>query len=267
MSKGASKKKATPRPAPAKRNAAEVVKKARAAPEPSTSAGLVRKARQSVKNLDVATKKAAKRITKTRQAKQEQKAKAGCKDPRETIPGTRFALNTLQWSAWKLAMCEYAPDERDVWQERKRGRPGVRNVGIFSRSSDKAAVYEFAVQRKDSRKKYVVYSKATGGFSDKLWDAELLGRDQVQDEIDSVISKGCQLYVRRALIKTSVQIEGKTLSTPRQFSSFLRSKYDYSWRFMQRAGSSHVSHRQVDIGSGILVSTADIRKCTCVMCS
>jgi hypothetical protein len=288
LSKGASKKKANPRPAPAKKTATEVVKKvtrkpepsangltkrsrqpvrkAKGQPEPSTSAGLARQAKQSVKNLDVSTKKAAKRITKARQAAKQEK-KAANRVPRETVPGTKFALSSLQWSPWKLAMCDQAPDDRDVWQERSRGKPGVRNVGLFSRSSDKAAVYEFAVQRSHSRKKYVVYAKATSGFSEQLWDAALLKRDGAQVEIDAVISQGCQVYVRRALIKGRVNLEGKALDTPRQVGAFLRSRYDYAWRFGRRSGSTHMAHRQMDIGSGIVVSRSSVRKCSCVMCS
>jgi hypothetical protein len=292
MSKGASKggrkTKANPRPAPAKKTAAEAMKKATkkpvpstsagsakhakksskkatGKPEPSTVAGLARQAKKSMKSLDVSTKKTAKRITKSRQASKEEDKKVGrskIRVPRETVPCTKFALSSLQWSPWKLAMCDKTPDDRDVWQERSRGKPGVRNVGLFSRSSDKAALYEFAVQRSHSRKKYVVYAKATGGFRE-LWDAALLGRDQVQQEIDDVITQGCQVYVRRALLKGRVNIEGKSLDTPRLIGAFLRSRYDYAWRFMRRGGSTHLAHRQVYIGAGVVVS----RNCSCAICS
>ena len=278
LSKGASKKKANviraapaKRPATAKKNATAVVKKATEKPGPSTSAAVVRGVRRSAKNLDVVTKKATKAVTKARQAKvskdQEQaRSKISAKAPRETVPGTKFILSGMQWSEWKLAMTNDAPDEREIWQQRSRCRPGVRNIALFSRSSDKPAVYEFAVRHENSRKKYVVYSKATNRFSG-LWDSALLGKDRCQDEIDSVISSGCELYVRRAVIKTGVEVSGKMLKTPRELSSVLRSKYDYAWRFARRSGSDEVSHRQIDIGAGVLVAKANIRKCTCVMCS
>ena len=185
--------------------------------------------------------------------------------PRETVQGSKFILNGLQWSVWKLAVCKSAPDHRNIWQERRNGRPGVRSIDLFDGSTEKAAIYEFAV-RHNSQKKYVVYAKAVSGFKGRSWESALLGKDRVQEEIDSIINKGCELYVRRAVIKNVVKIDFNRLETPQEFSACLRSRYDYAWRFMFRIGSQYVSHRQIDIGGGIIVSNAAIQKCQCEKC-
>ena len=260
------------RPQPAKRNATEIVKKAAKKDEASSSASVARGAKRSAKRLTVAEKKSAKNLTKdnvakkVRAARKKSSSSSAGKVNRECVPGTKFLLNEMRWSEWKLAMCPRCPDDREVWQDRRGSRPGVRNVALFSRSADKAAIYGFALRRVDSRKKYVMYSKVSNGFEGKMWDTALLGKDRVQEEIDNILDAGCELYVRRAVIDRAIKVGEKTLRKARDFSTILRLSYDYAWRFTKRGGE-HVSHRQVSITGGISVSSSDIKKCTCVMCS
>ena len=172
------------------------------------------------------------------------------KQLRETVPHTRFALNGLVWTKWKLAMTNDKADG-DSLSDRRQKRLGYRNTNLFVNDTKSPAVYEFAVQPKRLHKLYVMYVRVTGGFTSSFhWDTYLLRFPNVLAQLDDVLKQNCKVFVRRALIKKPIKNGTKTLQNAKDVRNFLGKNYDYAWN---KRWFGKLKHRHV-VKQGVVLS-------------
>ncbi|KAK3092258.1 hypothetical protein FSP39_000425 [Pinctada imbricata] len=187
-------------------------------------------------SLTMPTKKISKprkRLTAEERKKQKQLSKFKFENlpklKREDVTENYFNLNMLSWTPWQLAISSKAAHEMEnseQWMDRKDDK-GCKRCQLFGGKTNVAALYEVSVQRCQKAKRYVLYNKFCSGFT-KSWDSRLLGGRSIRAQIDNVLSQGCNVYIRRAVLGSeSKQEVSKSLK-----------RYDYAWRKLrlQRSG-------------------------------
>lgn len=163
---------------------------------------------------------------------------------RELIPETKFALNTLDWSTWYVAMADKAVEGED-WKPRPGVEPsGMRKSVIFPETSC-SAIYEFAVQPQEGARKYPVYYRTTNGFDMSSWDTYLLRNHRIKKQLDHVLKKGCKVYIRRAKLEQALRTEigGQLIQSVTDLSKLLYDSYDYAWDTRSRCARRKVIKR------------------------
>ncbi|KAH3864088.1 uncharacterized protein LOC127866744 [Dreissena polymorpha] len=159
---------------------------------------------------------------------------------RENVPECNFMLKNLSWSTWQHVI---SPDKKITISCSRSGLGcGYRTQQIFGGKTKVPAIYEVAVQIRQRSRKYVVFSKfSRRGFSGKVsWEKQLIGKKDIKAQIDKVVQKNCNVFVRRAdvkTIKTRDEIENA------------QKRYDYAWQRIRngRSGHRHVTKTDVDI--------------------
>ena len=147
---------------------------------------------------------------------------------RENVPQTNFMLRDLSWSSWKLAI---RPDEQDQWRKRNGDGCGYRAPVIFNGRTRVPAIYEMAVQPKNKVRRFVVYCKTCKGFGNKAnWEKNLLGKKDIQAQIDAVVKQDCQVYIRRAILKGT--------KTQEKLKPAMK-RYDYAWKAIRSVRKCH----------------------------
>ncbi|XP_076072275.1 uncharacterized protein LOC143044227 [Mytilus galloprovincialis] len=136
--------------------------------------------------------------------KGKQKRKDNQKDiPREKRNDRKFKttkpLNRLQWSPWKQAMGNAKLSTKDEWA---KWLNGYVTKQIFARDFEDAAVYEFAVQPPNKKKKYpVTFSVVNGLPSAGKWCKQLVGRKHIREKLKQAIAQNAKVFVRRGKFK------------------------------------------------------------------
>ncbi|CAG2209639.1 unnamed protein product [Mytilus edulis] len=136
--------------------------------------------------------------------KGKQKRKDNQKDiPREKRNDRKFKttkpLNRLQWSPWKQAMSNAKLSTKDEWA---KWLNGYVTKQIFTRDIEDAAVYEFAVQPPNKKKKYpVTFSVVNGLPSSGKWCKQLVGRKHIREKLKQAIAQNAKVFVRRGKFK------------------------------------------------------------------
>ena len=171
---------------------------------------------------------------------------------REEVTQTDFSLGVLDWSPWKEAIAQSTSRKSDSWIPRRNDHVGVRNVDAFQHDTQKAAVYEFAVQSPDG-KKYPVLSRTTGGFNSCHWDTKLLNTPPVEAQLDRVVKRGCKLYARRAIFSKPVTVDRNKVTSVDELRSIIHKSYDYPWQKHYDIPSRRYLHRNV-MKDGVLIS-------------
>ena len=141
----------------------------------------------------------------------------------------------MRWSPWLIAMATKPLDgEEDKWIPRRNGECGYRKFTLFGNDTRHPAIYEFAVQPVDNAKKYIVYQRITNGFTENLhWDTYLLRHQNVIAQLNDVISNGCTVHVRRAIVEEQFTIGKWKIENTSDLRKYLTCKYDYAWnKFM-----------------------------------
>ncbi|KAH3864180.1 uncharacterized protein LOC127870262 [Dreissena polymorpha] len=207
------------------------------------------------------TVKAKKSFSKVRSAKVAKGEKALTKQPlsvalrkyfvanmprlrRENVPECNFMLKNLRWSSWQHVI---SPVNKDTISRTRRGLGcGYRVPRIFGGTTKVPALYEVAVQIKQRSRKYVVFSKFSGrGFSGKVsWEKQLFGKKDLKAQLDNVVQKNCNIFVRRAVVKTTKSLDE---------IEHARKRYDYAWQKIcnTRNGHRHVIKTNIDISESM----------------
>ncbi|XP_071137009.1 uncharacterized protein [Mytilus edulis] len=123
--------------------------------------------------------------------------------PREKRNDRKFKttkpLNRLQWSPWKQAMSNVKLSTKDEWA---KWLNGYVTKQIFARDFEDAAVYEFAVQPPNKKKKYpVTFSVVNGLPSSGKWCKQLVGRKHIREKLKQAIAQNAKVFVRRGKFK------------------------------------------------------------------
>ncbi|XP_064603770.1 uncharacterized protein LOC135469159 [Liolophura sinensis] len=138
---------------------------------------------------------------------------------RASVPQSNFLFNDLTWSPWKLVISGNT-DSLPQWRKRN-GTSTYRRRLAFS-ETHRRAIYEFSLQDRKGAKRRVVFFKVIEGFeSPERWETKLLRDFCIRSEINDVVSDGCEVFVRRALLKRSQSV--------RSCRSKLRNLYNYEW--------------------------------------
>ncbi|XP_045202198.2 uncharacterized protein LOC123555668 [Mercenaria mercenaria] len=161
---------------------------------------------------------------------------------RENVPECNFMLREMPWSAWKLVI---SPSEKklNVATHARKGKGcGFKAKDIFDGRTKVPALYEVAVQTKYRTRRHVVYNKLCRlGFARRTnWEKCLLGRSDIQKQLDAVVRKGCSVFIRRVVLKK-----------PKINTMLHKSlnRYDYSWKGVrsERVGHRKVTKNSIDI--------------------
>ncbi|XP_060578149.1 uncharacterized protein LOC132735233 [Ruditapes philippinarum] len=169
---------------------------------------------------------------------------------RENVPQSNFALRELQWSPWKIAI---APDEQKqlkITCARAGDGCGYRAEEIFKGKTQVPALYEVSVQTNHRAKRHIMYHKLScKGFRslNSKWENRLLGNSNITAQIDSVVKKGCCVYIRRVLLtKPKMLNEANKCLT----------RYDYAWNVVksERTGHRQVTKNSIDISNEMDIS-------------
>ena len=148
---------------------------------------------------------------------------------REMVPELGFKLSPMDWSAWQPMISKVKGPSR-TWEPRPSGDIGFRNKTLFTTGTAIPAVYEVAVQPRSGAKRYPVYYRATGGFKNGTKvDKYLLNDADLTEQADTVLKKGCKLFVRRARIPKRIKCHGQVLSNIEELKSLMAEIYDYPW--------------------------------------
>ncbi|XP_052071339.1 uncharacterized protein LOC127709713 [Mytilus californianus] len=123
--------------------------------------------------------------------------------PREKRNDRKFKttkpLNLLQWSSWKQAMSNAKLSSKEEWA---KWLNGYVTKQIFARDIEDAAVYEFAVQPPNKKKKYpVTFSVVSGLPSSGKWCKQLVGRKHIREKLKQAIAQNAKVFVRRGKFK------------------------------------------------------------------
>lgn len=123
--------------------------------------------------------------------------------PREKRNDRKFKttkpLNLLQWSSWKQAMSNAKLSSKEEWT---KWLNGYVTKQIFARDNEDAAVYEFAVQPPNKKKKYpVTFSVVSGLPSSGKWCKQLVGRKYIREKLKQAIAQNAKVFVRRGKFK------------------------------------------------------------------
>ncbi|XP_063400227.1 uncharacterized protein LOC134684844 [Mytilus trossulus] len=123
--------------------------------------------------------------------------------PREKRNDRKFKttkpLNRLQWSLWKQAMNKAKLSKKEEWA---KWLNGYVTKQIFARDIEDAAVYEFAVQPPNKKKKYpVTFSVVNGLPSSGKWCKQLVGRKHIREKLKQAIAQNAKVFVRRGKFK------------------------------------------------------------------
>ncbi|KAJ8301215.1 hypothetical protein KUTeg_020202 [Tegillarca granosa] len=150
---------------------------------------------------------------------------------RENVPETSFMLKDKKWSQWELVISPTIPltEAADTWEKRKSKIESYRRKIVFRNKNSKPAFYEFSVQAGQDSKKFVLYCRFSKGFlPQQSWESRLLGKNNIRNQINDVILKGCSVSIRRLILR----------SQSKDVSSALR-RYDYAWRRMRPIRKTH----------------------------
>lgn len=152
---------------------------------------------------------------------------------RENVPECNFIMRDMSWSKWHLVLS--ATEKPSLGLTFKRFNGGYRTKSIFNEMTDVPALYEIAIQPKYRTKRYVIYNKLSfRGFNcGTNWERRLLGKPDINAEINGVIQHNCSVFVRRVTLKGAKTRDNIVQSLKR---------YDYAWKI---AKSERTGHRQV----------------------
>ena len=149
---------------------------------------------------------------------------------REDVPQTNFMLRDLKWSPWMFVIGPEGPASVS-WRKRSGDGCGYRAPVIFNGQTKLLALYEVSVVPKHRVNKLVVFSKLCKGFASKSnWEKTLLGKKHLSEQIDSVVKQGCQVYLRRAVLKRG-KVNDKVGEAMK--------RYDYAWKCSPSDRSCH----------------------------
>ena len=169
---------------------------------------------------------------------------------RENVPSNNFALRKMQWSPWKLVIAPVKMTKPKITHARDGKGCGFRAEEIFNSKTQVPALYEVSVQTKFRTKRHVVYNKISPkgfGSMKSNWESNLLGKSDITKQIDSIVKKGCCVYVRRLLFKKPKMLDDANKSLGR---------YDYAWMATkpERAGHRQVTKNSIDISDEMDIS-------------
>ncbi|KAL5007701.1 hypothetical protein ScPMuIL_016507 [Solemya velum] len=180
----------------------------------------------------------------------ENKVSVESKRPRrETVPETKFAMNSCGWTRWRLAITsDLTGSLAGKWYKRRSG--GRKRVNLFTpdnKLKNKTLMYEVAVQTKPHTKKRAVFTKVSNGLSFPLkWEKALFGNRRVKQQMDSVVNQGCKIFIRRVILK-------KGGVSPTDKCRTLPELYDYAWSTRRSVRNHHrtVTRDSVRISDGV----------------
>ncbi|KAJ8298601.1 hypothetical protein KUTeg_022661 [Tegillarca granosa] len=148
----------------------------------------------------------------------------------------------LKWSGWKLAWTNDVPPDRKQWIKMTNGC-GFRRKVLFTKKTNKTALYEVSVQTGFRAKRRVVYHahiKRNNVMHTKDWHTALFTscKRRLYKQIRGVLNSGCDVFVRRAFIGRRT----------RQVHNALK-KYDYAWN-----SNTEKRHFETRIYNGVFIS-------------
>ena len=185
---------------------------------------------------------------------------------REETTKATFPLGNLEWSHWKRAIQRKHPENSSRWEGRLDGHPGARHVFPFPDTS-RAAVYEVAVKVPEHDNKIPVLASVKQGIKGQSWEAALLSKDKLRNQVDRVLRKGCKLYVRQApfsvrdmpSVYRRCGVERKagaarsTADAVHELRGLMTKVCDYAWRDHYDVETRTYSHRGLVV-NGVKVS-------------
>lgn len=157
---------------------------------------------------------------------------------RENVPENNFLLREMPWSNWQLVISPSKQETKGITRPRYTMSSGYKVARLNGDLKQIPVLYEVGVQTKQHSRKFVVYSKMFRvPLSGTNWESRLLGKKEIKAQIDNVVEKNCNVYVRRMVIKG----EHSKNQVKRAMS-----RYDYAWKAL-RSGQRKVSKGNIDI--------------------
>ncbi|XP_074642064.1 uncharacterized protein LOC141899580 [Tubulanus polymorphus] len=140
------------------------------------------------------------------------------RDEKEKLP------NGVCWSKWKKCM---SPSSDDCITRPRPDGVGWKLPVLFGRlRRPQFCVYEFAVRLPVSSTLYVTYISAVlqkGSMPN--WENVLFRAQHLRDQITDVLGQGCDIFVRRAIMRNSL----KPVAELRKMRDIFASVNDYAW--------------------------------------
>ncbi|XP_064622493.1 uncharacterized protein LOC135484751 [Lineus longissimus] len=146
--------------------------------------------------------------------------------------GKHPLASSLDWSRWQLMISNAKPTNRlaKKWIPARSGAPGFRRIGLFNGETQKPAIYEVGVKLPESRKISGVYFRPSNGFELRCHlDTYLFRHEHLTAQINDVVNNKCDVYIRRAVLPPTVDIDGAMLSGPFQIRDYVRKHVEYAW--------------------------------------